>query len=169
VREAQRFARKVEDCDLAWLEEPVSPEDVRGQAEVRASTDIPIASGESEQTRFAFRDLIEARAADILQPDPAIAGGITETQRICALAAAHGLTVAPHLWGSALLFATGLHLTVATPCATLVEFSRGHNPLLSDLVEEDFELEDGHVLAPTRPGLGLTLRRDFVTRITVPA
>src|SRR5262249_46450442 len=71
VREAQRFARKVESCDLAWLEEPVSPENVRGQAEVRAATDIPIAAGESEQTRFAFRDLIEARAVDICQPDPA--------------------------------------------------------------------------------------------------
>ncbi|HEX5529825.1 MAG TPA: mandelate racemase/muconate lactonizing enzyme family protein, partial [Methylomirabilota bacterium] len=66
VREARRFARKVEACDLAWLEEPVSPDNVAGQAEVRASTDIPIASGESEQTRFAFRDLIEARAVDIL-------------------------------------------------------------------------------------------------------
>jgi L-alanine-DL-glutamate epimerase-like enolase superfamily enzyme len=169
VREAQRFARKVEDCDLAWLEEPVSPENVKGQAEVRRSTDIPIAAGESEQTRFAFRDLIDAAAVDICQPDVAIAGGLTETQRICALAATHGLTVAPHLWGSAVLFAAGLHLCVATPCATLVEFSRGHNPLLHDLVEEPFDLEDGHVLAPTRPGLGVTLRREFVKQITVPA
>ena len=168
VREAQRFARKVEDCDLAWLEEPVSPENVRGQAEVRASTDIPIAAGESEQTRFAFRDLIEARAVDICQPDPAIAGGLTETLRIAALAAAHELRVAPHLWGGAVLFAAGLHLCVATPCATMVEFSRGHNPLLNELTEESFELVDGHVLAPERPGLGLTLRRDFVREITVP-
>jgi L-alanine-DL-glutamate epimerase-like enolase superfamily enzyme len=167
VREAQRFARKVEDCDLAWLEEPVSPDNVVGQAEVRASTDIPIASGESEQTRFAFRDLIAAGSVDICQPDLAIAGGVTETLRICALAAAHGLTVAPHLWGGAVLFAAGLHLCVATPCATTVEFSRGHNPLLNELTEEGFELVDGYVLAPTRPGLGLTLRRDFVSRITV--
>jgi D-galactarolactone cycloisomerase len=169
VREAQRFARKVEDCDLAWLEEPVSPDNIEGQAEVRAATDIPIAAGESEQTRFAFRDLIAARAVDILQPDLAIAGGITETLRIAALAAAHGLTVAPHLWGGAVLFAAGLHLCVATPCATVVEFSRGHNPLLNELTEETFELVDGHVVAPTRPGLGLTLRRDFVRQITVPA
>ena len=70
VREAQRFARKVEDCDLGWIEEPVSPENVRGQAEVRAATDIPIAAGESEQTRFAFRDLIEARAVDMLPAGP---------------------------------------------------------------------------------------------------
>ena len=169
VREAQRFARKVADCDLGWLEEPVSPDNVAGQAEVRAATDIPIAAGETEQTRFAFRDLIEARAVDVLQPDVAIAGGITETLRICALAATHGLTVAPHLWGGAVLFASGLHLAVATPCVTTLEFSRGDNPLLNALVEESFDLVDGYVLAPDRPGLGLTLNRDFVRRITVSA
>jgi L-alanine-DL-glutamate epimerase-like enolase superfamily enzyme len=169
VREAQRFARKVTDCDLAWLEEPVSPDNVAGQADVRASTDIPIAAGETEQTRFAFRDLIAARAVDVLQPDVAIAGGITETLRICALAASHGLTVAPHLWGGAILFASGLHLAVATPCVTTLEFSRGENPLLNDLVQEPFELIDGHVRAPDRPGLGLTLNADFVRSITVAA
>jgi L-alanine-DL-glutamate epimerase-like enolase superfamily enzyme len=168
VREAQRFARKVADCDLAWLEEPVSPDNVAGQAEVRATTDIPIAAGETEQTRFAFRDLLEARAVDVLQPDLAIAGGITETLRICALAATHGLTVAPHLWGGAVLFASGLHLAVATPCVTTLEFSRGENPLLNELVHEPFELVDGHVQAPDRPGLGLTLNREFVRAITVP-
>jgi len=169
VREAQRFARKVADCDLGWLEEPVSPDNVAGQAEVRAATDIPIAAGETEQTRFAFRDLIEARAVDVLQPDVAIAGGITETLRICALAATHGLTVAPHLWGGAVLFASGLHLAVATPCVTTLEFARGDNPLLNDLVEEPFDLVDGYVLAPDRPGLGLTLNREFVRSITASA
>jgi L-alanine-DL-glutamate epimerase-like enolase superfamily enzyme len=167
VRDAQRFARKVADCDLAWLEEPVSADNVAGQAEVRASTDIPIASGESEQTRFAFRDLIAARAVDVLQPDVAIAGGLTETQRICALAAAHGLTVAPHLWGSAILFASGLHLAIATPCVTLLELTRGDNPLLNDLVEEPFDLRDGFVHASDRPGLGVTLNREFARSITV--
>ena len=167
VRDAQRFARKVEDCDLAWLEEPVSADNVRGQAEVRASTDIPIASGESEQTRFAFRDLIEARAVDILQPDVAIAGGITETLRICALAAAHGLTVAPHLWGSAILFASGLHLAAATPCVTVLELTRGENPLLNELVQEPFDLREGYVHVSDAPGLGVTLNREFARSITV--
>ncbi|HTK90577.1 MAG TPA: mandelate racemase/muconate lactonizing enzyme family protein [Verrucomicrobiae bacterium] len=167
VREAQRFARKVEAYDLAWLEEPVSPDNLAGQAEVRAATDIPIAAGESEQTRFAFREMLDARAVDILQPDPAIAGGITEVRTIAGLAASQGLTMAPHLWGSAILFATGLHLCVSTPCATILEYSRGHNPLLNDLVEEEIAFADGHVLAPTGPGLGLTLRRDFVERVRV--
>jgi L-alanine-DL-glutamate epimerase-like enolase superfamily enzyme len=167
VRDAQRFARKVVDCDLAWLEEPVSADNVAGQAEVRAFTDIPIASGESEQTRFAFRDLIAARAVDILQPDVAIAGGITETLRIAALATAHGLTMAPHLWGSAILFASGLHLAIATPCVTLLEFTRGENPLLHELVQEPFDLRDGFVHASDKPGLGITLNREFARSITV--
>jgi L-alanine-DL-glutamate epimerase-like enolase superfamily enzyme len=168
VRQAQRFARKVADCDLAWFEEPVSPDNLGGLAEVRASTDIPIAAGESEQTRFAFRDLIAAGAVDVLQPDLAIAGGLTEVQRIAALASAHGLTLVPHLWGGAVLFAAGLHLAVATPCVTLLEFPCGENPLLHDLPEEPFVLEDGHVLAPSRPGLGVALRRELVRELTVP-
>jgi L-alanine-DL-glutamate epimerase-like enolase superfamily enzyme len=168
AREARRFARKVEACDLGWIEEPVSPDDLAGQAEVRAATDIPIAAGESEQTRFAFRDMIAARAVDVLQPDVAIAGGITETQRICALAASHGLTVAPHLWGGAVLFASGLHLAVATPCVTLLEYSRGENPLLHELVTEAFPLVDGHVPAPTGPGLGISLDPDALRRFAVP-
>jgi L-alanine-DL-glutamate epimerase-like enolase superfamily enzyme len=162
VRDALRFARKVEACDLAWIEEPVSADNLTGLAEVRRATDIPVATGENAQTRFEFRDLIAAGAVDILQPDIAIAGGLTECLRIAALAGAHELTVAPHLWGSAILFAAGLHFCVATPQATTVEFSRGENPLLHELVEEPFELVDGFVPAPTRPGLGITLRRDFV-------
>jgi L-alanine-DL-glutamate epimerase-like enolase superfamily enzyme len=169
VREAQRFTRKVEDCDLGWLEEPVSPDNPAGQAEVRAATDIPIAAGETEQTRFAFRDLIEARAVDVLQPDVAIAGGITETVRICALATTHGLTVAPHLWGGAVLFASGLHLATALPCVTTLEFSRGENALLNDLVTEPFDLVDGYVIPNDRPGLGITLNRDFVRAVSVPS
>ncbi|HYE90349.1 MAG TPA: mandelate racemase/muconate lactonizing enzyme family protein [Terriglobales bacterium] len=167
VRDALRFARKVEDCDLAWIEEPVSADNIAGLAEVRRATDIPIATGENAQTRFEFRDLIAAGAVDILQPDIAIAGGLTECQRICALASAHELTVAPHLWGSAILFAAGLHLCVSTPQAVTVEFSRGENPLLHELVEPAFDLVDGHVPAPAKPGLGLTLRRDFVRAIAL--
>src|SRR4029453_14043859 len=121
VRDAQRFARKIEDCDLGWLEEPVSPGNLTGQAEVRAAPDTPVGAGESEQTRFPFRDMIAARAVDVCQPDVAIAGGITETQRIAGPAAPPDLTVAPHLWGSAILFAAGLHLAISTPCVNLLE------------------------------------------------
>jgi L-alanine-DL-glutamate epimerase-like enolase superfamily enzyme len=166
-REAIRFARGVEDCDLTWFEEPVNADDRRGAAEVRAATGIPIAAGESEFTRFDFRDLIEARAVDILQPDLGICGGISEAQRIVALASTHGLTVAPHIWGGAFVFAAGVHLAAASPAATILEFSLGANPMLHDMVEESFTIENGTLEIPDRPGLGVTIRPEFVEEFRV--
>ncbi len=166
VAEAKRFCRGVADCDIGWLEEPVSADDKRGLAEVRAGTDIPIATGESEFTRFDFRDLIDLRAADILQPDLSIAGGITEGIRIEALAAAYQLRFAPHLWGGALTFAAGMHLAAAATSGFVLEYSLGANPLLHELAEESFTVVDGHLDIPDRPGLGVTVNEEFVERHT---
>jgi L-alanine-DL-glutamate epimerase-like enolase superfamily enzyme len=162
VPEAKRFCRELEECALLWFEEPISADDRRGTAEVRAATSIPIAAGESEFTRFDFRDLIELRAVDVLQPDLAICGGLTEGVRIAALAAAYQLQLAPHLWGSALSFMAGLQLAFASPAATILEFSLGANPLLHELVEEPIGCEGGTIAAPTRPGLGVTPRAAFI-------
>ena len=164
VAEARRFCRAVADCNLAWLEEPVCADDKRGQAEVRAATDIPIASGESEFTRFDFRDLIELRAVDILQPDLSIAGGITEAMRIEALASAHQLRFAPHLWGGALTFAAGLHVAAVASSGFILEYSLGANPMLHELAHDDFPVVDGMIEIPDRPGLGVTIDEAFVER-----
>jgi D-galactarolactone cycloisomerase len=161
-REAKRFCRGVADCQLSWLEEPVNADSVSAMAEVRAATDIPIAAGESLFTRFDFKQLVEARAVDILQPDPAIAGGITEVVRIAALASAHQLTVAPHLWGSALLFATGLNLAAALPNVVTLEYSMGFNPMLRGLSPDEFVIRDSRVEIPDQPGLGVMIHDDFV-------
>jgi L-alanine-DL-glutamate epimerase-like enolase superfamily enzyme len=138
-------------------------------AEVRDATDIPIAAGESLFTRFDFKELIEARAVDVLQPDPAIAGGITEVLRIAALASAHQLTLAPHLWGSALLFAAGLNIAAAVPNCVTLEYSMGFNPMLRELTNKPFTLRDGQVEIPDRPGLGVTLNQEFVERYALKA
>jgi L-alanine-DL-glutamate epimerase-like enolase superfamily enzyme len=167
VREAQRFARKVENCDLTWFEEPVNADNKAGLAEVRASTDIPIASGESEATRFDFRDLITSGAVDILQPDLAIMGGITEAVRVAALASTFQLIIAPHLWGSALLFAAGLQLAAATPNCTILEYSLGFNPMLHELAVDPPVVQDGFIRIPDKPGLGVTLNPDFVQRYRI--
>ena len=164
VSEAKQFCRRVRDCDIAWFEEPVTADDKRGLAEVRSSTHIPIAAGESECTRFDFRELIELRAADILQPDLAICGGITEAMRISALASAANLRLAPHLWAGAPAFAAGLHVSAASPAAYVLEYSLGANPMIHDLVEEDFPVVNGSLDIPDRPGLGITIRTDFVDR-----
>lgn len=162
VAEAKRFCHLIRDADVTWFEEPVSPDDKVGLAEVRGSTHVPIAAGESEYTRFDFRELVERRAVDVLQPDLAVCGGITEGRRIEALAATHNLELAPHMWAGAPAFAAGLHLAAASTSSRLVEYSLGANPMLHDLVEEDFPVVDGHVEIPDRPGLGITVREDVL-------
>lgn len=162
--EAKRFCRAVADCHIDWLEEPVTADDKAGLSDVRAATDIPIATGESEFTRFAFRDLALLRAADVFQPDPSIAGGITELMRIEALASAHQIRFAPHMWGGALTFAAGMHVAAVASSGFILEYSLGANPLLHELAVEDFAVVDGMVEIPERPGLGVSIDEDFVAR-----
>jgi L-alanine-DL-glutamate epimerase-like enolase superfamily enzyme len=165
--EAKRFAAGVEPFGVRWFEEPVNADDRRGAAAVRSSTSLAIAAGESEFTRFDFRDLIEIGAVDVLQPDLAICGGPTEGRRIAALAEAYQLELAPHCWGSALSFSSGMSLAFASPASTVVEYSLGANPLLHELAEEQIEVRGGRVSVPTGPGLGVTPRIDFVDEYTV--
>lgn len=167
VAEAKRFAHLVRDCNLAWFEEPVTADDKMGIAEVRSASMIPIAAGESEFTRFDFRDLIIHRAVDILQPDLAICGGITEARRIDALAAAFNLRLAPHLWAGAPAFFAGLHLAAASSSSYILEYSLGANPMLHDLIEEKIEVKDGMIAVPDRPGLGITIREDVLAKHAV--
>ena len=165
--EAKRFCREVADCRLAWLEEPVSADNKRGCAEVRAATDIPIAAGESEFTRFDFLELARLGAVDIFQPDPAICGGITECMRIAALAEAYQIELAPHLWGGALMFSAGLQICTVSPAATNAEYSLLHNPMQQELDLDPITVTDGGIVIPDRPGLGVNINQDFVERYEV--
>ncbi|MFN3850251.1 MAG: mandelate racemase/muconate lactonizing enzyme family protein [Spirosomataceae bacterium] len=162
VPEAKQFCKGVEDCNLYWFEEPISPDNRHGTAEVRASTAIPIAAGESEYTAFDVRDLIEVRALDVVQPDSAIIGGITEAMRVSQLAHTYQLELAPHCWGSAFSFMAGVNVAFASPAAVVIEFSLGGNPMMYELVNEKIEVVDGMISAPSTPGLGLTPNWDFV-------
>ena len=163
VPEAKQFTKGVEDCNLYWFEEPISPDNKKGTAEVRANTFIPIAAGESEYTAFDVRDLIAERALDVLQPDCAIIGGITEAMRVSQLAHTYQLELAPHCWGSAFSFMAGLSVAFASPSANVIEFSLGGNPMMYDLVKETISVDsEGMLKAPDNPGLGLTPNWDFV-------
>ncbi|WP_127520781.1 mandelate racemase/muconate lactonizing enzyme family protein [Mesorhizobium sp. Z1-4] len=164
VADAKRFVHMVADCDLAWFEEPVIADDKRGAAEVRAAGPVPIATGESEATRFAFRELALLRAADIFQPDPGFCGGITEAMRIGAMASAFNLRFAPHLWAGAPCFFSGLHICAASPASFVIEYSLGANPMIHDLVEETVDVEDGMVAIPDAPGLGFTISESFLKK-----
>lgn len=160
--EAREFCRRTADLNLRWFEEPVSSDARKAMAQVKQDATMAIAMGESEFTCFDFQDLIDRDAADILQPDMAICGGLSEGLKISALATANQLELAPHCWGSAFSFMAGLTLAFASPAARLIEYSLGANPLLSELVNEDIQPTDGAFVPPTGPGWGLTLNDDFV-------
>lgn len=164
VPQAKEFCARVADCDLYWLEEPINADDRAGLAEVRSVARMPIAAGESEFTRFDFRELIERRAVDVLQPDMAICGGLTEGSRIAALAMTHQLALAPHCWGSALSFSAALQLAFSSPAAIVIEYSVGANPLLFDLAQETFRVQDGIVRPPFGAGLGVTPHPEFIEK-----
>lgn len=164
VSTAIRLARELEPYDIAWFEEPISPDDHPGLADVRRSTVIPIATGEREFTRFDFEDLFNHRALDIAQPDVARAGGLTEIRRIAAMASAKGIRLAPHAWGSGVLFAASIHVAMSSPNCHILEVSQGYMPMMNELFNEPYDIRDGTVHAPQSPGLGFTLRDDVFDR-----
>ena len=149
--EAIEFARKAEKYDLFWFEEPVEPDDYIGQSEITRSTSIPVAAGENEYTRYGFRDMINHRAVDILQPDCLILGGVTEFMKVCALAQSNDLDIAPH--GAQEVH---IHLVSAIPNGLILEYYRDTvNPMHGKIWENELVLRDGYVYAPDLPGFGL--------------
>jgi L-alanine-DL-glutamate epimerase-like enolase superfamily enzyme len=162
------FLSRVADQRIAWMEEPVSTDDVDGSAEIAAATLIPVAGYESETGLGGFRDLIEKRAVDIVQPDVIWTGGITECRRVAALALAHRLPVIPHVFSSALATVANMHFIASIPNGGLLEFDQNPNPLRSELFEEPIEVSaDGKVRLPETPGLGVRLNQSTVDRYRV--
>ncbi|MFM9107096.1 MAG: mandelate racemase/muconate lactonizing enzyme family protein [Chloroflexota bacterium] len=162
------FLRRTADCDLAWMEEPVATDDVEGSAEIARATAIPVAGYESETGLGGFRDLIERRAVDIVQPDAIWTGGITECRRVAALAQAHRLPVIPHVFSSAMASIANMHFIASIPNGGLLEFDQNPNPLRSALFTEPIGIgPGGTVKLPERPGLGVELDMATVERYRV--
>ena len=170
VAEAESALRAFEeaagDMGLWWFEEPLSPDDVRGHARLRDRSRTPIATGEIAASRWEFRDLIEHGAADILQPDAGVLGGITEFLRVAAAAATFALPLAPH-WHANL----HAHLSAAvTNCLTIEYFAPEKDIYNFELlITPDTRLAaaDGRVLVPERPGIGFEFQDDAVRRFAV--
>src|SRR5262249_22769838 len=156
--EAIRFVRAVEAANPYWLEEPVAPWDHRGCAEVARALDVPVATGENVSSRYAFRDMIDARAADIIQVDATICGGLTEWRRIAAYAAAHDLPMASH--GNAYVGATCVG---GVPNGLIVEVGlyAGHQPERPPIVAP-LAVTDGYFDLGDAPGFGYQIDRDAI-------
>jgi len=158
--EAIEIARKIEQYDISWFEEPVNPDDYKGHKIVSESTIIPIATGENEYTRYGFRDLIETRSADIIQPDALVMGGITEFAKVAALAQAHDLAIAPH--GNQEVH---VHLASAIPNGLTVEYySNSTDPMWGKIFKDTLQIKDGCVSPPKRPGLGIELNQELLNK-----
>ena len=167
---AIRCIRAFEDAGLRlrWLEEPLVPDDIPGLARVRASVATPIAAGEHEATRYGFRDLVEAGAVDVLQPDVNRLGGITEARRVWALGETFGLDVIPHLG-----FAHNAHLGITSLATPLLEYmppaahpdEADEDQIFWVAFPDEPRAADGHVTLSEGPGLGVTLDRSVLDAV----
>jgi L-alanine-DL-glutamate epimerase-like enolase superfamily enzyme len=152
--QAIQLAKRIEEYDIFWFEEPVGPDDYEGHARLAAQTSIPIATGENEYTRYGFRDLIAHGAAAILNADAQVMGGVTEFMKVVALAQAHDLDIAPH--GDQNVH---VHLVAAIANGLIVEYYRDSvDPMWRQMFRDTLLLNaDGTLSPPDRPGFGVEL------------
>ncbi|WP_438391911.1 mandelate racemase/muconate lactonizing enzyme family protein [Caballeronia sp. DA-9] len=157
-KQAIRLGRQLEQYNIGWFEEPVAAYDHVGHAKVVAALDTPIASGETEYTRYGMRAILEADAADILMPDLQRIGGLTEFRRAASLAAAFNKPVSTHIFTEQSLSIAG-----SAPNCISVE----HVSWFSPLYREQMEIIDGMINLPNRPGIGFSFNDDMVDRYRI--
>jgi D-galactarolactone cycloisomerase len=164
--------KQLESARIAWYEEPLVPADLEGYREVRRAVAIPVSGGESLAGLVPFREMIQSRAVDIVQPDIAVCGGYGIMQRVQALADANHVRLLPHCWGSALSFAASLHYLATipngppsvTPIEPMLEYDRSENPLRDNLLTENLQQTDGYLPVPQAPGLGVQVDPEMLRR-----
>eukprot|EP00117_Sycon_ciliatum_P027294 scpid56584/ scgid22210/ L-rhamnonate dehydratase len=164
---AIKLARALEPYKLKWMEEFLPPDDYAGYSEVHRALagSVLLTTGEHEYTRYGFRQLIEGRCADVLQPDITWVGGITEARRVVAQAAAHDIIVIPH--GSS-VFSYHLQYAFANcPLAEYINLAPKADkivPYFGGLFPDEPLPKDGFIDLPDKPGFGVTLKKDGLLR-----
>ena len=160
---ATAIAQALEPYDIMWLEEMIPPDNVESYARLKMASRIPICVSERLFTRFGFRRVVEANAADIIIPDCSWTGGISETRQICALADSYYLPVTCHdATGPVALWAAA-HLMLHIPNAMILETVRAYyDGWYNEVVTERIPISDGMLSLPLRPGLGVALREEVL-------
>jgi L-alanine-DL-glutamate epimerase-like enolase superfamily enzyme len=164
VDTAVAVLRALEPDDLFLFEEPLPYTDPWGYAELCRATRVPVAGGEQLTTLTEFRLFVERDALDIAQPDAAFVGGMSEFVRIGALFASRNRRVATHAWGAGAAVMQNLHAAFATPNTTIVEIPPAAGELHTAVWGDAFQMRDGYVLPPERPGLGIQLTEEVKER-----
>jgi L-alanine-DL-glutamate epimerase-like enolase superfamily enzyme len=154
-------ARELERLGVYWMEEPLHRADRAGMAALRQMTDIRIAGGEMTRELYEFRDLIEGRCLDMLQPDVALVGGLTGLRRVALAAREANLGFTPHSWTNGIGLLANAHLTAGLGEAPWLEWP--YDPPEWSLDRRDFPLAaplqaaDGWLQLGSEPGLGIAL------------
>jgi galactonate dehydratase len=154
---AIRLARRLERFDPLWLEEPVPPEQPEQMAKVARATTIPIATGERLTTKHEFARVLATGAAAILQPNLGRVGGLLEAKKIAGMAEAHYAQIAPHLYSGPVLGAANIQLAACSPNFLVLEGILDWGGFHAELLRAPIVWEDGYVIPPTSPGLGVEL------------
>ena len=158
---AVRLARRLEAYDPLWFEEPVPPEMPEQMAIVARQTTIPIASGERLCTKYEFSRLIETGAASILQMNLGRVGGLLEAKKIAGMAEAHYAQIAPHLYCGPVVGAANIQIATCSPNFLILESIGRWDGFMSDILKKPIRWEDGFVIPPTEPGLGVELNEEL--------
>ncbi|MBO6020051.1 MAG: galactonate dehydratase, partial [Clostridia bacterium] len=165
---AKILAKKLEEFDPMFIEEPVLCENMESFKEIAACCNIPIATGERLFSKWDYKRLFAAGGVDIIQPDLSHAGGITEVKKIAAMAEAHDVALAPHCPLGPIALAACLQVYAVSYNAFIQEQSIGiHYNVGKSVLDyvkngEDFRFTDGFVDLPKLPGLGVVVNRDLV-------
>ncbi len=154
---AIRMARRLEQYDPLWFEEPTPPENVNEMARVARSTTIPIATGERLTTKYEFARVLEAGAASIIQLNLGRCGGLLEGKKIAALAETHYAQIAPHLWCGPIVGAANIQLAACSSNFLLLESIGDWGGFHSEVLTTAIQWENGYVIVPTEPGLGVDI------------
>lgn len=152
---AVRLARRLEPFDPLWFEEPVPPESAMQMATVKAKVSIPIATGERLFSVHEFEPLLEHRAADILQPDLGSCGGISQCKKIAAMAEPFYVQMAPHVWGGPGITAAAVQVAASIPNFLILESIYKSDGFFDEILIDPFEWEEGCIVVPDRPGVGI--------------
>jgi 2-dehydro-3-deoxyphosphogalactonate aldolase len=159
---AIRLARRLEPYDPLWFEEPVPPDAPKEMAKVARATTIPIATGERLTTKYDFARLLDVGAAAILQMNLGRVGGILEAKKIAGMAEVHHVQIAPHLYCGPVVGAANIQLATCSPNFLILEGIERWDGFHADVLKKPIQWQDGFVIPPTEPGLGVELDEAFI-------
>ena len=161
---AIRLAKRLEQFDPLWFEEPVPPENRAEMAVVARGTSIPVATGERLATKYEYADLLNRQAAAILQPALARVGGILEAKKIAGMAEAHYVHVALHLYAGPIEAAANIQLATCSPNFLIQESIETLGGFYAELLQQPIQWQGGYIIPPAGPGLGVELNEEVAAR-----